>query len=141
MNYIAVASRELFNAKFANGVSLDTLRDSICLAFNRKDTIQDQWMILCFDETVPVSINFVPSYEGYIACCLNGTGWGIVPKTEVINTLLKRGDLVELSPGKAVQVSLHWQTSTQSGDILNRLGEIVQEEASHQLFPDKFRTH
>jgi LysR family transcriptional regulator (chromosome initiation inhibitor) len=139
MNYIAVASKELFNSKFADGVSLDTLRGSICLAFNRKDTIQEQWMTLCFGEAVPVSTNFVPSYEGYIACCLNGTGWGIVPKTEAINALLKHGDLVELNPGKAVKVSLHWQTSTQSSDILNRLGEIVQEESAAQLFPDKFR--
>ncbi|MEZ5797762.1 MAG: ArgP/LysG family DNA-binding transcriptional regulator [Paracoccaceae bacterium] len=51
MDYIAVAAPELFQREFAKGVSLDTLRDSICLAFNRKDTIQDQWMQMCFGDS------------------------------------------------------------------------------------------
>jgi LysR family transcriptional regulator (chromosome initiation inhibitor) len=138
MDYIAVAAPELFRRQFAAGVSLDTLRGSTCLGFNRKDTIQDQWMTLCFGAAVPVSTHFVPSYEGYIACCLNGTGWGLV--TSIAGTpLIRRGDLVELSPGKAVKVSLHWQASTQSSEVLRRLGDLVLEEATKHLSADRFR--
>ena len=138
MDYIAVASPEFFRAQFSKGVSLDTLRGSICLAFNRKDNIQDQWMTLCFGETVPLSTHFVPSYEGYIACCLNGTAWGLVPSISA-TPLVKRGELVELSPGKAARVSLHWQASMQSSEILARLGDLVLEEARMHLVPDTFR--
>jgi LysR family transcriptional regulator (chromosome initiation inhibitor) len=138
MDYIAMASPEVYRAQFAQGVSLETLRGSTCLAFNRKDTLPNQWMILCFGEAVPVSTHFVPSYEAYNACCLNGTGWGMVPKAEGI-ALARRGELIELGPGKAVKVSLHWQTSTQSSETLLRLGEIVQAEARVQLYPDRFR--
>jgi LysR family transcriptional regulator (chromosome initiation inhibitor) len=138
MGYIAVAAPELFRRQFAAGVSLDTLRGSTCLGFNRKDTIQDQWMTLCFGAAVPVSTHFVPSYEGYIACCLNGTGWGLV--TSIAGTpLIRRGDLVELSPGRAVKVSLHWQASTQSSEVLRRLGDLVLEEATKHLSADRFR--
>lgn len=139
MDYIAVASPEFFRAKFAGGVSLDTLRGSTCLAFDRKDTIPTQWMTLCFGEAVPVSTHFVPSYEGYLACCLNGTAWGLMPRTDATIALARRGQLVELNAGKAVKVSLHWQASTRSSDILNRLGNIVQEEAREHLSPDQFR--
>lgn len=139
MDYIAVAAPELFRTKFVRGVSLDTLRGSTCLAFNRKDTIQAQWMTLCFGEAVPLSTHFVPSYEGYISCCLNGTAWGLVPRTERIATLISRGALLELSPGMAVKISLHWQASNQPSDILNRLGDIVREEARERLYPDRFR--
>jgi len=138
MDYIAVASPEFFRTQFARGVSLDTLRGSTCLAFDRKDTIQNQWMTLCFGEAVPVSTHFVPSYEGYIACCVNGTAWGLVPRSEGIS-LARHGELVELSPGKAVKVSLHWQASTQSSETLLRLGEIVQDVAKLHLLPDRFR--
>lgn len=139
MDYIAVAAPELFRTKFARGVSLDTLRGSTCLAFNRKDTIQAQWMTLCFGEAVPLSTHFVPSYEGYISCCLNGTAWGLVPRTERITKLISLGALLELSPGMAVKISLHWQASNQPSDILNRLGDIVREEARESLSPDRFR--
>lgn len=138
MDYIAVASPELFRREFSNGVSLETLRESTCLAFNRKDTIQDQWMKLSFGGSVPVSTHFVPSYEGYLSCCLNGAGWGLVPSIAG-NPYIERGELEELSPGKEVKVSLHWQASTQSSEILRGLGDLVLEEARKHLSPDRFR--
>ncbi len=139
MDYIAVASPEFFRTRFEGGVRLDTLRGSTCLAFNRKDGIQEQWMKICFGEIVPVSTHFVPSYEGYIACCLNGSAWGLVPSIAA-KPLIKRGELMELSPGKEVKVSLHWQASMQSSEILTRLGDLVLAEAARHLSPDEFRS-
>ncbi len=139
MDYIAVASPELFKKEFSKGVSLQTLRASTCLAFNRKDTIQDQWMRLCFGDSVPVSTHFVPSYEGYLVCCLNGVGWGLVPRIAG-NPYIMDGKLVELSAGRDVTVSLHWQASMQSSEILQRLGDLVLEEAKKHLTPDRFRS-
>jgi LysR family transcriptional regulator, chromosome initiation inhibitor len=138
MDYIAVASPDLFEREFAKGVSLQTLRESTCVAFNRKDTIQDQWMKLCFGGSVPISTHYVPSYEGYLACCLNGAGWGLVPSIAAF-PLIERGELMELSAGKEVRVSLHWQASMQSSEILTRLGDLVLEEAKKHLTPDSFR--
>lgn len=138
MDYIAVASPELLQNQFSKGVSLETLRQSTCLSFNRKDTIQDQWMQLCFGGSVPVSSHFVPSYEGYLTCCLNGVGWGLVPAIAGL-PFVSRGELELLSPGKEVRVSLHWQASMQSSEILRRLGDLVLEVARRHLTPDRFR--
>ncbi|TMV85135.1 LysR family transcriptional regulator ArgP [Thioclava sp. BHET1] len=138
MDYIAVASPEFYEAHFSGGVSLETLQGTACLGFDRKDTIQDQWMMLCFGETVRLSPHLVPSYEGYLACCLNGTGWGLVPGIAA-HPHIKRGNLIELSPGKAVKISLHWQASTQSSETLRKLGDMVLEEAKRHLAPDDFR--
>ena len=138
MEYIAVASAEFYNEHFANGVSLETIKGTPCIAFDRKDTIQDQWMTLCFGETVPTLTHMVPSYEGYVACCLNSTGWGIVPAIAG-EPFLKSGELIELVPGKRINISLHWQSSTQSSEIMRRLGEVVLEEARVHLLPDSFR--
>jgi LysR family transcriptional regulator, chromosome initiation inhibitor len=138
MDYVAIASTEYFQQHFSAGVSLESLRNTTCLAFNRKDTIQNQWMELCFGSTVPLSTNYVPSYEGYLSCCLNGTGWGLVPNISS-KPYVKRGELVEMSPGKDVRVSLHWQTGMQSSEILRRLGDLVLEEARIHLSPDRFR--
>ena len=138
MEYIAVASSAFHKQHFANGVSLDTLKGTSCLAFDRKDTIQDQWMTLCFGAPAKVFTHMVPSYKGYVACCLNGTGWGIVPAVAG-EQYLESGDLIELVPSKRIKISLHWQSSTQSSEILRRLGELVLEEAKLHLMPDDFR--
>nr|WP_275982076.1 LysR family transcriptional regulator ArgP [Frigidibacter sp. ROC022] len=138
MDYIAVASPEFTEKHFADGVNLSSIGKAVCLSFDRKDTIQDQWMMLNFGEAVPISVHLVPSYEGYLACCLNGTAWGLVPSIAG-KPHIERGELVELTPGKAVKVSLHWQTNSMAGDILARLGEIVLEQAKIHLEPDAFR--
>lgn len=138
MEYIAVAAPEFYHGHFANGVTLDTLARAPCLAFDRKDSIQDQWMSLCFGETTALSAHLVPSYEGYLACCLNGTAWGLVPGIAGWEHV-KAGRLVELSPGKSVKIALHWQASTQTSEILRRLSDIVLEQAKIHLLPDDFR--
>ncbi|MBT8456072.1 MAG: LysR family transcriptional regulator ArgP [Rhodobacteraceae bacterium] len=138
MEYIAVAAPEFYEDTFKAGVSIDTIRDSACLAFDRKDTIQEQWMMIAFGETVNVSLNMVPSYEGYLACCLNGTAWGLVPSIAGL-THVQSGELIEMTPGKSVTVPLHWQASTQSSELLRRLGDMVLEEAKVHLLPDIFR--
>lgn len=138
MEYVAVASPEFADAHFSEGVSLATIAKAPCLAFDRKDTIQEQWMSLCFGESEKVLTHMVPSYEGYIACCLNGTAWGLVPGVAGL-PYIESGDLIELVPNKRIQISLHWQSSTQSSEILRRLGQLVEEEALIHLIPDSFR--
>ncbi len=138
MEYIAVASAEFHAKYFSKGVSLETLKEAPCLAFDRKDTIQEQWMLLCFGSSAKVVTHMVPSYEGYVACCRNGTAWGLVPGGAGAS-YLENGELIELVPNKRIKVSLHWQSSTQSSEILRKLGEVVLDEARIHLLPDNFR--
>ncbi len=132
MEYIAVATPEYYQMAFSDGVSLKTLQKSECIAFDRKDTIQDQWMEECFGQIVEVGAHYVPSYEGYLQTCLNGTAWGLVPRISCTDAL-DEGNLVELVPGKSVKVALHWQASAHSGDMLRRLTQIIEEEAKNHL--------
>lgn len=138
MEYMAVASVEFFNIHFAKGVTIDAIKKAPCLAFDRKDTIQEQWMTLSFGEIVRPLTHMVPSYEGYVACCLNGTAWGLVPSVAG-SPHVESGELVELPPKKRIRISLHWQSSTQSSEILRRLGEVVVDEALIHLLPDDYR--
>lgn len=139
MEYMAVGSKAFFDNYFSSGVSLASIKDAPGLAFDRKDTLPGQWMMLCFGETTKPVTHMMPSYEGYLNCCLNGTGWGLMPVVTVL-PLVEKGRLKELISNKRIQISLHWQSSTQSSEILRRLGEIVEEEALIHLMPDSFRT-
>lgn len=138
MEYIAVASAKFTKTHFPKGLTIKALENATCLAFNRKDTIQEQWMMMCFGEVTKPLTHFVPSYEGYLSCCLNGTGWGIVPEIAGLPHL-ESGALVHLMPEKKIEISLHWQSSTQSSEILRRLGQLVEEEARLHLLPDNYR--
>lgn len=138
MEYMAVATPDYVKAHFREGISLDSLKQAPCMAFDRKDTLPEQWMTLCFGEAVKTPLHLIPSYEGYLSCCLNGTGWGLMP-TVTVAPHVEAGQLVEMIEEKRVLVSLHWQSSTQSSEILRLLGEVVSDEAMAYLKPDSYR--
>jgi LysR family transcriptional regulator (chromosome initiation inhibitor) len=132
MDYIAVASKEVFQEHFSNGVTPASLNKTVCVAFDRKDSIQDQWMELALGEKVEIYSHFVPSYDGYVACCLNGAGWGLVPSFAA-REHIESGALVEMSPGKTIKVSLYWQYGTLASEMMRQLVDIVLMEAQKQL--------
>lgn len=138
MEYMAVASKQFIEERLSGQVSVSTMRKATALVFDRKDALPERWMELCFDEKVVPPKNMIPSYDGYLACCLNGTGWGMMP-TVSVEPIVESGDLTELRPGKRIKISLHWQSSTQSSEILRMLGDIVASEARIYLLPDEFR--
>jgi len=138
MEYMAVASDAFIKSNFPDDIALDSLAVAPCLAFDRKDTLPDQWMTLCFGQPAKTVPHMMPSYEGYMSCCLNGTGWGLMP-TVTVMPFVENGLLTELVPEKRVQTSLHWQSSTQSSEILRLLGRIVSDEALNHLKPDAYR--
>jgi LysR family transcriptional regulator, chromosome initiation inhibitor len=139
IEYLAVASPRFAKTHFRDGVTLKAASQAPCLAFNRKDTLPEQWLLKAFGETVPVACHYLPSFTGYLMCCMNGAGWGLMPRSSIAPHLAD-GSLIELEPRKTVLMSLHWQSSAQSSVIMRLLTEIVQDVARKQLLPDQYRS-
>lgn len=134
MSYIGVATPEFWERHFPDGVTLEALGASPCLFFDRKDTLQDQWLIEVFGRSVQMRPHFVPSTPGYLAACLAGCGWGLVPKPSVEGHL-RSGLMRELMPGSSVETFLYWQSSIGGSEIMRELSTIVADVARTQLKP------
>jgi len=132
MEYLAVASQEYAAKYFPDGVTINAIKDAPSILFDRKDTLPVQWLLRAFGETVNISGHMVPSFDGYMGCCLNGTGWGMMP-TSAVERYIANGRMVEIMPNTRIQVPLHWQSSTKSSEILKQLASIVVEEARKAL--------
>lgn len=137
MEYLAIASPEFVKQHLPDGPTLDALAKAPCLFFDRKDTLPEQWLEECFDQVERPPAHLIPSYEGYLACLRNGTGWGMMP-AETCAGLIESGDLVELIEGQRVLISLHWQSAAQTSEILRLLSDLVREEAKRLLLPDTY---
>lgn len=138
MDYIAICAPRFFHAHFSEGVTLAAVADAPHLAYDRKDTLPQQWVVRAFGQAIPLRGHRLPSYLGQLASCLNGAGWGLMPRATVEAALLD-GRLVELMPGIATPLSLHWQSSVQSSEIMRLLAGIVMEVARKHLRADQFR--
>ena len=132
MEYVAVATPEFVGKYFSNGITPDTIADAPLMTFDRKDTLPQEWLLSVMGQNVAANGHYMPSFGGYLECCLNGCGWGMMPKSTVVGHI-KAGRLVELKPEAPILVPLHWQASTQSSEILRQLGVIVMEQAKMDL--------
>jgi LysR family transcriptional regulator (chromosome initiation inhibitor) len=137
MEYLAVASPDFVSRHLPDGPTLSALAAAPCIFFDRKDTLPEQWLEKCFDQVERPPAHLVPSYEGYLSCLVNGTGWGMMPM-ETTERLIRKGRLVELIEGKRICISLHWQSAAQTSEILRLLSELVQDEARKLLIPDSY---
>jgi LysR family transcriptional regulator (chromosome initiation inhibitor) len=134
IEYIAVASEKLMMDGFRNGVTIESLAKATYLVFDRKDTLPLQWTMTAFGMPARLRGHWMPSYSGYMACCLNGAGWGMMPRYSV-QRYLDHGSLVEFFPGTSVVVPLYWVSSTPNSRIMKTLSSMVEEIAQKHLLP------
>lgn len=134
IEYLAIASPRFISQYLASGITLDALGNAPSLVVDRKDLLPQQWLLNAFGEATALVGHWVPSLSAYLACCLNGTGWGMMPRISV-SRHLEEGSLVELAPGTAVIVPLYWQSSGPGSEIMKVLSTIVADVARRYLLP------
>lgn len=132
LRYLATASPAFVRRWFGQGVNAAALERAPCLLFNRKDQLQARWMRRIARRAVEPACHGLPSSQGFVEACLAGLGWGMNPQALVQPQLAARR-LVELVPGQAVDVPLHWQVSRLALPALADLTAAVRAAASQAL--------
>jgi LysR family transcriptional regulator (chromosome initiation inhibitor) len=132
LRYVGTCSPDFRRRWFAAGVSRDTLRAAPCLVFNPKDRLQHVFARKIARADVEMPTHWLPSSHAFVEGCLHGLGWGLNPKPLVIDALA-RGDLVDMIPGRHIDVALFWQSWRLSSATFDRLVEIIVEEARRAL--------
>lgn len=132
IEYVGAATPSFAAAHFPNGPCLETLTRSPHIVFDRKDMLVHQWIINAFGSPARLRGHLVPSFSGYLACCLNGSGWGVVPRSSV-ERHFQEGSLIQLVPDASVIVPLYWQTTTPDSEIMKALSSTVAQVARRHL--------
>ena len=132
MRYRAVCSPAFFERYFAQGVTRDALQLAPCIEFNPKDQLQKRFIRRITRSQVDAPLHWIPHVAGFLRCCLNGLGWGMCPE-RMIAPNLARGELVELTPGRALDVELYWQSWRLSIGWLDEFGAMLKRRAGEFL--------
>ena len=135
MNYVAVASAHYAKQHCPEGLTPHNFRHLPFIAFNRKDDLQAEFVSkACGLKRVNLSQRYVPSSEGQLRTVLAGWGASVVPELLVAD-LLTSGQLVNLSPGYALPVSLYWHCWKLDSAVLDSLTQALQQAAKGVLRP------
>lgn len=135
MRYLATASPAFVERHLRAGADAETLARAPCLTFNRKDRLQDLWLQAQFGANAPrPPRHWLPASQAFVDAALDGLGWGMNPAA-LVRGHLASGRLVELLPGRALHVALHWQHARHAAPMLQRLTDAVLAAARAQLEP------
>ena len=133
MRYLANASPRFVRRWLADGPTPEALCAAPSLAYNRKDSACEQFLTDELGHTAPrLSPHYLPSPRAYLEACRGGLGWGMNPEP-LAAPLLRQERLVDLAPGRWVDVPLFWQQWALSSPRVDRLASALSEQAGIAL--------
>ncbi|WP_225733148.1 LysR family transcriptional regulator ArgP [Pseudoclavibacter sp. CFCC 13796] len=100
--------------------------------FDRSDMLQQRYLDSVLGKAAQPPSHYVPAAQDFGDAIVLGLGWGLLPDQQA-DEWLRAGRLVELMPGSAVHVPLHWQRWKLPSDALELLSETVVAHAAQSL--------
>ncbi|MDC0769779.1 LysR family transcriptional regulator ArgP [Streptomyces sp. HD] len=133
MRYLAAASPE-FAERHLGGPLRDALVRAPVVSFDRSDDLQDGFVRRLRRGPTGASAvrHHVPTSEGFLTSVVAGLGWGMIPEVQA-GPLLGEGRLVQLAPGRPVDVPLYWQQWKLDSPALVAVTEAVTATAGEAL--------
>ncbi|WP_061960931.1 ArgP/LysG family DNA-binding transcriptional regulator [Demequina flava] len=129
LSYQAVAAPSFAARWFPDAATTAALEQAPAVDFDRRDTIQSEYLRAVGADPRLTPRNFLPSSTEFAQAIAMGLGWGLLPAVQ------REGlDLVELG-GPPVTVTLYWQQWRAHSTTLGALSHAVQSAARDYLTP------
>jgi len=132
LRYRALASPAFMQRYFATGVTAHTLAQAPMLVFNRKDALQERFVRRITRRKLTPPVHWLPEAHAFVKATKAGLGWGMTPDP-MVAACMQAGTLVELLPGKPVDVPLYWQYWRLNVQALAHMTAAVRASAHSAL--------
>jgi LysR family transcriptional regulator (chromosome initiation inhibitor) len=125
MRYRASASPAFVEHWLSAGPIEQVLPAAPMLVFDRNDELQDRFLRALTGEHSDASRprHLIPTSEAFLSAVARGLGWGMIPDEQTAS--LPEGALVDLVPGRTVDVPLYWQQWKLDSPALKALSDAV----------------
>ncbi|MFJ6532339.1 LysR family transcriptional regulator ArgP [Microbacterium sp. NPDC091662] len=126
LEYRAMADPAFAARWFSEGVTTTALAAAPFVDFDRRDTLQHEWLRAMSVGQEGVPRHYVPASHDYALAVTLGLGWGMVP------LLQESAGLVPLG-GPILRVQLYWQQWNLRSELLDTIAAEVATEARRVL--------
>jgi LysR family transcriptional regulator (chromosome initiation inhibitor) len=123
MRYLAVA---------APGFDAGDLAAAPVILLNRKDQLQHRFLTALTRRRLDPPVHYVPAAAAFVDAVRLGLGWALVPE-QIARADIDAGRVVELTPGRHLDVPLYWQYWRMQSEVLTALTDAVKAVAAEVL--------
>jgi LysR family transcriptional regulator, chromosome initiation inhibitor len=128
LEYRAAAAPGYAERWFPDGVTADALAAAPFVDFDRRDTLQHEWLRTQGVSPEGVPRHYVPASHDYARAVELGLGWGMVPAVQEADGLVHLGT-------PALRVQLYWQQWNLRSALLDTIAAEIAAEARAVLQP------
>lgn len=129
LEYRAMAEPAYARRWFPDGVTPAALAHAPFVDFDRRDTLQHEWLAARGVPAAGVPRHYVPASHDYALAVGLGLGWGMVPRLQEVPGLVALG-------GPTLRVALYWQQWNLRSALLDTIASEVAGEARRVLARD-----
>ncbi|WP_372469156.1 LysR family transcriptional regulator ArgP [Microbacterium maritypicum] len=126
LEYRAMAEPGFAARWFADGVTAEALTAAPFVDFDRRDTLQHEWLRAMSVSEAGVPRHYVPASHDYALAVGLGLGWGMVPLLQESSGLIPLG-------GPTLRVQLYWQQWNLRSELLDTIAAEIAAEARRVL--------
>ncbi len=134
LRYIATASPGFVARWLPHGATPEAMARAPSITFSEHDRLQADWLAAQVGAGIAFPSHRLASSQGFVDAALAGLGWGMNP-LPLVRGHLAAGRLVELIPGSARDVPLHWQFARRTAPALAALTRALRAAAARLLLP------
>jgi len=128
MRYVAVATPSYVAAHLPDGATPAALERAPMISFDRTDTLQTDFLRKVTRRHLAPPTTWIPSVHEFDSAVRRGMGWGLLIEQHALDDI-ERGRLIELAPGRFVDVPLYWQHWRLGSPLMADLTDGVVETA------------
>ncbi len=132
LRYLPVATRAYVERWLPDGPRPADLARAPMIAFDRKDTQQEDMLRRMTRRRLAPPTHYIPSSRDFDDAVRLGLGWGMVPAGWIQGDL-DAGRLQPIAEGRHADVALYWQHWKLSSPLLEALTDAVHEAARRAL--------
>ena len=132
MRFRAFATPEFAARWFPDGPTPAALERAPRIDFDRKDTLQLRFARRLARRAVDSPRHHVPASADFAVATRLGLGWAMLPDEHSAEAAAS-GRLVDLAPGRHLDVPLHWQQWNLRSGLLDAVAAEVRAEARRVL--------
>jgi LysR family transcriptional regulator (chromosome initiation inhibitor) len=131
MRYRAMASVAFAEAFFPDGPTPEALDRAPMLVFDRRDDLQDRYLRTVGPAAAPPR-HYLPSSADFASAVTLGVGWAMLPDGQSSSDEAA-GRLVDLDPGRSIDVLLYWQQWEIATAALDDTADVLALAARRHL--------